>query len=334
MDKLVALNTLKEVVDAGGFTKAAQRLGVAASSVTRVIGALEASLGQPLVTRTTRSVTLTEVGEAYVEQVTRILGDLAQADESILDSGAMPAGTLRISVPATYSRIRLGTVFVAFLREYPNITLDIDDSDRYLDLASERIDLAIRIGTLDRDRGLVVKKLADSPRFVVASSAYIAQHGNPLSPQSIADHNCLRFAYGSGSRLARQRWTFKMKGVEEYVGVGGAMIANDLDLLFEAARAGRGIALLPQWLVHTDVHTGDLVRLFSSYQVYPPVGSAMIYAAYLPNRRYSSKVRAFLRFIEAHVQGDYGRCTLAEQPILSDEFGEARTCQVTGHKEK
>lgn len=303
VDKLAALKALKEVVDAGGFSSAARRLGVATSSVTRLVDALESSLGQTLLTRTTRNILLTEAGRAYMDQITRILADLAQADQSILDSGTQPAGTLRVSVAATYSRLRLAPVFAAFLQAHPGVVLDIDDSDRYLDLATAQIDVAIRIGTVDRDKGLVVRKLAESPRFIVASPAYLDAHGAPPHFSSLSEHNCLRFAYGLGSRLTPQKWTFSQQDTQASVEVSGTLVVNDLDMLLQAALTDRGIALLPQWLVQPELREGRLTRLFADFQVCPPVGNAVIYAAYLPNRRYSSKVRAFLRFIEAHVEG-------------------------------
>ena len=302
MDKLLALNTLLEVADAGGFAKAAQRLGVATSSVTRLMDALEASLGTALLTRTPRKVSLTDAGTAYVEQISKVLDDLNEADESILDSGASPVGALRITVPSAYNRMQLAPHLAAFLAEYPRIALDVVVADHYADLALDRIDVAVRIGLLSRDPNLVVKKLADNPRYVVASHDYLQRAGTPSSPAELAQHECLRIAYG-GSYRARQVWTFSRNAEEARVEVRGRLISNSLEMLLEAVLAGQGFALLPDWLVNHEIRAGRLMRLFSDFDITPQNGEAVVYAAYLPNRRHSSKVRALLRFLEARVGG-------------------------------
>ncbi|MGF6767342.1 MULTISPECIES: LysR family transcriptional regulator [Paraburkholderia] len=303
MDKLVALNTLLEVAEAGGFSKAAQRLGVATSSVTRLMDALEASLGTALLTRTTRRVSLTDAGTAYVEQISKVLDDLAVADDSIFDSGASPVGVLRISVPTAYSRLQLAPHLASFLATYPRMVLDVVVGDYYVDLAAERIDVAVRIGLPSRDEHLVIRKLADNARFVVASPAYFARCGLPSEPQELAAHECLRFGYGGTYRPARQIWTFLRGETEVRVEVEGRMIANNPDILLEAVLAGRGIALLPEWLVAAEIRAGRLVRLFADAEINPHAGRSAVYAAYLPNRRHSSKVRTFVQFLQERVQG-------------------------------
>ncbi|NYH26725.1 LysR family transcriptional regulator [Paraburkholderia bryophila] len=302
MDKFLAVKTLLEVADAGGFSKAARRLGVATSSVTRLMDSLEASLGSALLTRTPRKVSLTDAGIAYVEQVGKVLDDLAEADESVFDSGASPVGSLRISVPSTFSRLRLAPHLAAFLADHPRVFLDVVVADNFLDLALERIDVAIRIGRLDRDPNLIARKLADNPRYVVASHGYLEQHGTPRTPQELADHECLRVAYGGGYRT-RQMWTFDRDGEEERVEVRGRLLSNGLDILLEAVMAGRGIALLPEWQVSAEIRAGRLMRLFEDFDASPHQGDAVVYAAYLPNRRHSSKVRTLVQFLEARLQG-------------------------------
>ncbi|MDR5759955.1 LysR family transcriptional regulator [Caballeronia sp. LZ035] len=302
MDKLQALNTLLEVAQSGGFAKAARRLGVATSSVTRLMDALEASLGAALLTRTPRKVSLTDAGVAYVEQVGRLLDDLAEADESVFDSGAAPVGVLRVAVPSTFGRLRLAAHLAAFMAEHPRVVLDLVVADHYADLATERIDVAVRIGVPDRDGTLIVRKLADNPRMVVASGDYLQERGTPASPAELAAHECLRFAYGGGHRT-RQEWTFRAKGTETRVEVHGHLLSNNLDMLLQATLAGRGIALLPAWHVDADLRAGRLVRLFDGHEASPHEKGVVIHAAYLPNRRQSSKVRALVRFLEARLAG-------------------------------
>lgn len=300
MDKILALNTLLEVADAGGFSKAAQRLGVATSSVTRLMDSLETSLGTALLTRTPRKVSLTDAGIAYVEQVGKVLDDLAEADESVFDSGASPVGSLRISVPSTYSRLRLAPHLAAFLSDNPRVFLDVVVADHFADLALERIDVAIRIGMPDRDANLIVRKLANNQRYLVASHDYLERNGTPETPQALEAHECLRVAYGGGYRT-RQVWTFRQEELEQRVEVRGHLLSNSLDILLEAVIAGRGIALLPEWLVGAEIRAGRLRRLLENFDASPHQGDAVVYAAYLPNRRHSSKVRSLVQFLEARL---------------------------------
>jgi DNA-binding transcriptional LysR family regulator len=304
MDKLLALSTLLEVADAGGFSKAARRLGVATSSVTRLMDSLEAALGTALLTRTPRKVSLTDAGIAYVEQVSKVLDDLAEADESVFDSGASPVGALRIAVPSTYSRLRLAPHLAVFLADYPRVFLDVVVADHYADLALDRIDVAIRIGLPKRDANLIVRKLADNPRYVVASHDYLERSGIPQTPQALDAHECFRVAYDGGYRT-RQVWTFRRETeegrAEVRVEVRGHLQSNSLDILLDAVLAGRGIALLPEWLVAAEIRAGRLMRLFQNFEATPHNGDAIVYAAYLPNRRHSSKVRALVQFLESRV---------------------------------
>jgi DNA-binding transcriptional LysR family regulator len=302
MDKLLALRMLLEVAETGGFSKAAQRLGIATSSVTRTMDALESSLGAALLTRTTRRVTLTDAGTTYVEQDYKILDDLAEADDSVFDIGGEPVGALRIAVPSTYSRLKLAPHLASFLREYPRIVLDIVVSDHYSDLAADRIDVAVRIGVPDRDESLITRKLADNARYVVASADYLKRKGIPTEPSALTDHECVRVPYCSGHRPARQRWIFVRDGIEEHVDIRGRLIANSLEILLEAVLADGGIALLPAWLVAPSIRDGHLQRLFTDREVNPHSGASVIYVAYLPNRRHSSKVHTFIDYIEARIQ--------------------------------
>jgi DNA-binding transcriptional LysR family regulator len=136
----------------------------------------------------------------------------------------------------------------------------------------------------------------------VTSHEYLERHGKPADPQALANHECLRFAYGGPHREARQVWTFRDGDAQERVEVRGHLIANNPDVLFEAVLAGRGIALMPEWLVAPEIGAGRLLRLFENVEVNPHAGDAVIYAAYLPNRRHSSKVRTFVQFLAVRVQ--------------------------------
>ncbi|OXC75303.1 LysR family transcriptional regulator [Caballeronia sordidicola] len=295
MDKLLAMRTLLAVADHGGFTAAAHELGKTSSSVMRIMDGLEASLGTSLLTRTTRSVTLTDAGVTYVEQVRQVLTDLSGADDSVIDSGVEPMGALRVSISATYSRLFIAPHIATFLGEHPRITLDLVVSDSHLDLVGERFDLALRVGVPTTDESLIVKRLRPSDRFVVASPEYLDKKGYPTQPSDLMSHECMRFSYKPGNR---QRWVFRQASGSEAVDVKGQLMTNNLDMLVGAAVGGHGVALLPQWLVGKLVRDGKLVSLFSDLQVTPEGGDAFVYATFLPNRRYSKKVRAFIDFAE------------------------------------
>lgn len=286
-----------DVAETGGFSKAARRMGVATSSVTRLMDALEASLGSALLTRTTRQVTLTDAGTAYLEQVARVLSDLDEADGSIADTGAEAVGPLRVSMPVTFGRLCLGPHVAGFLEANPRVSLELVLSDAYVDLAADRIDVAVRIGTPASQPNLIVKQLAEHHRYVVASHAYLERRGVPSSPEALSDHECLRFAYQAGP----QRWSFCRTDNVVHVEVNGRLAVNNSDVLRESVLSGLGIALLPQWLVQDDVRAGRMRRLFEGFSVNPQDQTVCVYAAYLPNRRHSRRVRVLLEFLQHHV---------------------------------
>lgn len=294
MDKLQALRAFMDVAQTGGFSKAAQRRGVATSSVTRLIDGLEASLGVALLTRSTRQVALTDAGAAYLEQITRLLSELDEADASVADGGAEAVGPLRVSVPVTFGRLCLGPHVAHFLRDHPRVSLELVLSDAYADLAAERIDVAVRIGVPDNAPQLIVRELAEHRRYVVASPQYLRCHGTPAQPADLGLHECLRYAYQAGP----QRWSFLLGGEELGVEVNGRLAANSGDMLRDAALGGAGIALLSHWLVEDDVQAGRLQRLFADHEINPREHRVSIHAAYLPNRRHSRKVHAFLDFLQ------------------------------------
>ncbi len=296
MDKLQALRAFMDVAQSGGFSRAAQRRGVATSSVTRLIDGLEASLGVALLTRSTRQVALTDAGTTYLEQVARLLADLDEADGSVADGGAEAVGPLRASVPVTFGRLCLAPHVAGFLRAHPRVSLELVLSDAYVDMAAERIDVSVRIGVPENQPQLIVRELAEHRRYVVASPQYLRCHGTPAQPADLGLHECLRYAYAH--QAGPQRWSFLRAGEEQAVEVNGRLAANNADILREAALGGVGIALLSQWLVEEDVEAGRLQRLFAAYEINPREHRVNVHAAYLPNRRHSRKVHAFLDFLQ------------------------------------
>ncbi|MBP0588157.1 LysR family transcriptional regulator [Paraburkholderia sp. LEh10] len=293
MDKLQALRAFVEVAESGGFSSAARKLELATSSVTRAIDALEEGLGTALLNRTTRQVTLSDAGKTYYSRAKRILEDVAEADAAVSDRGDEPSGPLRVSVPVEFARQCISPHLSTFLSRHPKLDLDITLTDTVSDLVSDRIDLAIRLGTPPPDASVISRHIGNFSRYVVASQTYLRVSGTPVEPEELTAHQSLRFSYGAD----RQVWTFCKNGVQSEVVVTGRLKTNNSELLREAALNGSGIALLPSWLVASDVQSGRLTRLFESYEVNPNNARSAVTALYLPNQRGSRRISAFIDLV-------------------------------------
>ncbi|NWD00782.1 LysR family transcriptional regulator [Pseudomonas sp. P7779] len=293
MDKLLALKMFVQTVDSKGFSSAARQLGLATSSVTRMIDGLEAELGAVLLNRSTRQVTLSDAGSAYYLKAREILSAMADADASVTDRGDAPTGQLRISVPVAFGRRLISPHIGAFLQRYPDLELDMTLSDDIVDLLGERIDLSIRLGTAATMDGVVSRAIGTFRRKVVASPEYLDVRGFPKQPTDLLQHDCMRFSYGP----QQQVWTFQEDSGEVRVSVDGRLKSNNAEVLREVALAGGGVALLPDWLVSEDIESGRLTSLFESFVVNPNSASSAISALYLPNYRGSRRVNAFIEFL-------------------------------------
>ncbi|MGG7599074.1 LysR family transcriptional regulator [Pseudomonas sp. WC1] len=299
MDKLLAIKVFMATAETGGFSAAARRLGVATSSVTRQVDALEQALGASLLNRSTRQVSLTEAGISYYQRAREILEALAEADASVADRGEEPVGVLRLCLPVEFGRRVIAPHLGAFLARHPALELDIDLSDRFDDLLDGRYDLAIRLGEPAPGDELVCRPLGCFERWLVASPAYLRQHPPLGEPRQLADHACLRFRYGQSARP----WRLSQGEQCLELDISGPLRSANADLLREAAIAGSGVALLADWLVREDVEAGRLQRLFADWTVSPGNANASINALYLPNHRGSRRVMAFVAFCEGLLAG-------------------------------
>lgn len=291
MDAFAALKAFVAVIEEGGFAPAGRRMGVATSSVTRQVDALEGSLGTQLLNRSTRSVTLTSMGERYLEHAIRILGDLENANLEVSEAAGPPRGLLRVSLPVAFARLHIAPVIPAFARLYPGVRLDLTLSDDIVDLVGERMDLAIRLGSVEIP-SLVARKIAPHRRLVCASPDYLGQWGEPRSPADLAGRNCLTFSYTRGNSV----WRFSGPS-EESVRVGGNLRANSSEVLREAAIGGMGLILMPSWLVGADIEAGRLRVVLPEWEAGLGGNGGAIYAVYQPNRRSSKRVQAFIDFL-------------------------------------
>jgi DNA-binding transcriptional LysR family regulator len=282
------LEIFVSVVDAGSFTAAAKDLGVSKSHVSKQISALEDRLGSQLLHRTTRSLSLTDAGQAFYDRGAAVLEQLQEAERAVMQLQTSPRGRLKVSVPMTFGVRFVSPIVAEFLSDYPEITVELDLSDRKVDLVDEGFDLAIRIGEL-QDSSLMVRKLAPVTRYACASPTYLAEHGTPRRPSDLADHQCLEYAYG---RL--NTWQFvSPDGAEQYVQVDGRLRANNGEVLVDACVAGHGIALVPDFMLKDHLEDGRLVRVLDEWTEW----RAGVYALYPHNRHLSAKVRHFVDYL-------------------------------------
>lgn len=293
--ELDTLRLFLEVLQTRNFSEVARKRGIAPSSVSRAITGLEEELGVRLVQRTTRSVTPTEAGETFGERVRAILDKLEEARLETSDLNDEPRGTLRVTATGTFAELHIFPFVPEFMEQYPDLKLEFISSAALLNLVNRRIDVGIRIGK-PADSTLIARKLCAHDRSVCASPAYIDKHGAPIRPESVSDHNVLRYPY-DGHPF---RWRFRRADIEEIVDVpiDGNLMMDHGEGLRAAAIAGMGLACLPKWLIADDLRAGRLVEVLTDFDVTPTEFDAGIYFTY-PSREYlPRKVRAFYEFLK------------------------------------
>lgn len=285
MDTLDAMRVFVAVVERNGFSAAAEALGMSTAGVTRQIAALEKRLSTRLLNRTTRRVSPTTTGAAYYDQCLRLLAEFDALEASIGAQALVPSGTLRINAPVSYGIARLGPLLASYRAAHPQVELDLSLSDRLVDMVEEGYDLAIRI-TRSPHPSLIARRLGEAQIRLCASPAYLAQRGHPTHPQELAAHDCLGYSYWTGG----DQWTLRGPGGEASVAVSGSLRVNNGDVLREAAIAGLGIILQPDFLVEQALADGRLQPVLPDWDV-PPIG---IYAVYASRSHLAPKVRSFI----------------------------------------
>jgi DNA-binding transcriptional LysR family regulator len=288
MDRLSAMEMFAKVVAEKSFSGAARQLGVSKSVVSKAVAELEDRLGAQLLNRTTRQMSLTEVGHAYFERCLAILENVDEAEQLVTAQAHAPKGLLRLTAPVTFSIAHLGGPVSQFLAANPDIAVELALNDRMVDIVEEGFDLAIRISRRLRDSNLIAVRLCHARSVCTASPAYLARYGEPAHPRALLDHQCLRY-----SNLGpAQEWSFVEPATQQpiQVAVSGRIIANNGEVLREAAVSGEGITYGPSFIASADIKAGRLVPILKEF-VAPPFG---IYAVYPPNRHVSAKVRALV----------------------------------------
>ena len=296
VDRLTALHVFRSVVEHASFVEAARRLGLSPAAVSKNVRELEEHLEVRLINRTTRSMSLTEAGQRYFEQVTRILDDLAEADQSLGPLQHKPRGLLRVSAPLTFTLTRLSKSIGDFLTDYPDLSLDLHLDDRRVDVVKEGFDLAIRGSDRLEDSSLIARKLMTLHHVVCASPEYFARHGKPAAPQDLKTHDCIRFTLSDHAH----EWEFTKGENIERVSIKGRYKVTSGLAVRDALLGGFGLSLTPRQYVVDDIAAG---RLTTALDDWTPVQTA-IYAVY-PSRRYLlPKVRAFIEFLVQETQDE------------------------------
>ncbi len=296
IDRFAALSAFVKVVELGSFVKAAARLSMSTSAVSRQVADLEAHLGVRLLNRTTRTLSLTGSGQAFLERAVQLLADLEEAEAAVAAAALVPRGTLRLTAPITFGERYLAPAIAAFVARHDEVRFDVELSDRIVDIVDEGFDLAVRIGS-PGSQALIARRIGTAQLVCCASPAYVARHGAPAVPADLAGHRCLTYAY----LPVREAWRFRdAQGREQTVRVGGAVHANNGRLLAALAVEGTGIALEPDFIVGDDLRAGRLRSLLAGHM---PAASP-IYAAYPSRRHLSAKVRAFVDFLAARFEHD------------------------------
>lgn len=288
MDKLVAMNVFRTVVECGSFAKASEKLGISTTTTSRQVGELELALGVSLLHRSTRRISLTECGMTYYGRCCQHLEDIAATEMAMCGEKAQVRGTLRLSVPYSFGNAFLAPHIPRFMEMFPELRIDIAYSDRIVDLAQDGIDLAVRI-CREVNSMYVARRLAPVHVVLCASPDYLARHGVPRHPDDLCHHNCLCYANLPTGNL----WLLHKDGEDFSVAIHGTLRSNNGEMNRLAALAGRGLIREPTFIIGDDLRAGRLVRVLSEYMS-PPVAA---HAVYLPAGRSSARIRAVIDFL-------------------------------------
>jgi DNA-binding transcriptional LysR family regulator len=278
-----AMLIFAEVVGTGSFTQAARRLGLSKASVSREVARLERRLGAQLLRRTTRSMSLTEIGEAFYAGCQRVAEEAEAAERSVGELQAEPSGELRIAAPVSLGQFQLAPRLPAFMARYPKLRIDMNLTDRIVDLVSEKFDLAIRISGRLTDATLVQRRLCPIRFFVCAAPAYLERNGMPQDPAELERHNCLGVGASPWHFMLSRRRAARLRA---------DLNIDNGDALRRVALLGHGIAFLPTYLVGDDLRQGRLVRILPERLSL----EASAFALYPQNRHASPKVRALIDY--------------------------------------
>ncbi len=289
MDRLTEMEAFATVVDQGGFTDAARKMGISKSAVSKHVSSLESRLGARLLNRTTRRVSPTEIGLAYYDRARRVLNDAGEADALVSSMQSAPSGLLRISVATDFGVNHMSPILGDFLADFPDITVNMVLNNRYVELISEGFDLAIRIGEME-DSSLRARKLTETSKRLIAAPSYFEQYGRPEKIDDLNEHKLLHYSNQSAGNV----WKLTApSGEKRQVRTQGWLTVNDGQSLLNACVSGLGIAYLPSFLYADALKDGLVEEAMPGL----PTESQGIYAVYPPGRYTQPKVRTFIDFL-------------------------------------
>ena len=313
MDMVNSMKLFHATVVTGSFSEAGRQYGLAPSSVSRQISALEDHLEVQLLNRSTRQLHLTEAGEIYHSKESEILQLIDDAEEAVNELQNTPRGTLNLNVPIAFGRRKVAPLLPKFLAQYPEIEIELTMTDTIINVIEEGADVAIRIGELT-DSSLIARKLAPNRRVVAASPEYLAKNGTPMIPDDLMNEQHRFLSYRRQHR--DDIWHFQgPKGQEWHLKIHALLHANSGEGLLPAARAGAGIVLLPTYLLGLDIQRGRLQSILNDYKASPTALDTHIYAVYPPNRHLSPKVRALVDFFVK----EYGNPPYWDDPAVGPD---------------
>jgi LysR family transcriptional regulator for bpeEF and oprC len=290
MNKLLAMEVFVQVVDAGGFTRAAENMQLPKASVSTLVQSLELSLSVKLLHRTTRQVTVTSDGAAYYERCLRILSDVREAEESLSRNRASPSGRLRVDVATGVANDIIIPALPGFFALYPDIALELGCGDRPVDLIEEGVDCAIRGGALP-DSSLIARRIGVLHFITCASPDYLAKYGRPLHPSDLVRHRCVNYFSSKTGKI--HEWDFSRGDEQIQIAPPSCLAVNDSTAYISAGLAGLGMMQMPSYTIDTYLRSGQLELLLEDWHSAPlPVN-----VVYPQNRHLSAKVRVFVEWV-------------------------------------
>ena len=297
MDRITGVQLFVRIVETGSFSKASADLGITQPTATKHVAALEAKLGARLLNRNTRGVSATEIGQLYYEKCKTIQRELEEADSlaSLLQSKV--GGQLRISTSVAFGRRIATPLALRFMREHPEISIDLSFDDRYVNLVEQGVDVALRMGRL-ADSALGARYLGVNPWLTAAAPDYLARRGTPAAPADLATHDCLVYSSVQGD----DRWSFTGAAGEEHSApVRGPLRSNNLSAVLAACRAGLGLAVLPWYVARESVADGAIVPVLAEFGL----PAQELHAVFPSPKLVPHKVRSFIEFLKQQLEGEW-----------------------------
>ena len=296
MDKLAVMRAFAMAAKTHSFAEASRQSGLSRSQINKLVIALEDDLGVTLFNRTTRRVTLTNTGIAYLERVHQILSDIEESESLVKDNQESPKGDLKINAPMSFGTLFLSRVITEFMQDYPEIRVQLVLSDEKVDPVSNGFDLTVRIATPSNSFSLIEHDIIEVKRIICASPTYLARHSHPQDIEALKSAPCLHY----GNLPSGNQWKLYGPDGEHHIKVNGVLCSNNAEVLKDACVAGLGLALLPTFIAGKDLKAGRLQQVLTDYRA-PELQLSLLYP---PNRHLSARIRLLVQFLQDKFAGE------------------------------